>query len=254
MSGSSVTFTSLLTHTSPERLRALFVKEPTEAAPWVRIAALDGVAEAQLCYGRMLLEGTGIPTDAGAAFSWFSRAAAQGNIEALNMAGRCLDMGWGTTEDPQAAAGYFASAAELGDAWAQYNLGHLYLDGRGVERNHSRAFDLYSRVAAQGHPRAMNLVARCLEEGWGTGRDRTAAADWYRQSAEGGYFRGQYNWATILLATGRAQDAAVWLERAFTSGTPEVRDAIRRLTHATPNLIKSSAVLRRIRQSGGPGP
>jgi hypothetical protein len=60
----------------------------------------------------------------------------------------------------------------------------------------------------------MNLVGRCCEEGWGTARDLTAAADWYQRSAQGGYFRGQYNWATLLLQQQRMDEAAVWFERA----------------------------------------
>jgi TPR repeat protein len=50
----------------------------------------------------------------------------------------------------------------------------------------------------------MNLVGRCYEQGWGIARDAAAAARWYRRSAEAGYFRGQYNWATLLLSENRA--------------------------------------------------
>jgi hypothetical protein len=81
-------------------------------------------------------------------------------------------------------------------------------------------------AAGQGHERAMNLVGRCCEEGWGTARDLEAAADWYQRSAEGGYFRGQFNWATLLLKAGRFEDAALWLERAADGGSPGIRDAV----------------------------
>jgi TPR repeat protein len=110
-----------------------------------------------------------------------------------------------------------------------YNLGHFYLNGRGVERDFARAYEHYRRAADQGHERAMNLVGRCMEEGWGTGRDLTAAAGWYRRSAEAGYFRGQYNWATILLNMRRAGEAAMWLERAAAGGTAAVRRAVQDL-------------------------
>jgi TPR repeat protein len=75
----------------------------------------------------------------------------------------------------------------------------------------------------------MNLVGRCVEHGWGTARDLTAAAQWYRRSAYAGYPRGQYNWATVLLETGRSAEAAVWLERAAGQGTPGVRRAVAEL-------------------------
>ena len=60
----------------------------------------------------------------------------------------------------------------------------------------------------------MNLVGRCCEEGWGTARNLSAAADWYRRSAQAGYFRGQYNWASLLLKAGRFEESAAWFERA----------------------------------------
>jgi hypothetical protein len=53
-----------------------------------------------------------------------------------------------------------------------------------------------------------------------------AAADWYRRSAEAGYFRGQYNWASILLKAGRFEEAAQWFERAAIGGTAAMRRAV----------------------------
>jgi uncharacterized protein len=220
--------TSLLAQMSGPRLRALFAQEAHRAAEWVYAIATEGLPKAQLCYGRMLLEGTGVPKDFVKAFKWFQRAAAGGDVDAVNMAGRCLDNGWGTAEDPAAAAEQYRRAADAGHAWAQYNLGHLYLDGRGVAQDFRLAFAYYRRAAEQQHERAMNLVGRCCEEGWGTPRDPAAAAAWYRRSAEGGYFRGQYNWASVLLKAGRADEAAIWFECAANGGSG-VRQAVMEL-------------------------
>jgi tetratricopeptide (TPR) repeat protein len=141
------------------------------------------------------------------------------------MVGRCFDNGWATAEDPAAAAEQYHRAADAGHAWAQYNLGHLYLDGRGMPRDAVRAYAYYLRAAEQRHERAMNLAGRCCEEGWGRARDLDAAAGWYQRSAEAGYFRGQYNWASMLLNTGRAAEAAVWFERAVAGGPETMRRA-----------------------------
>jgi TPR repeat protein len=146
--------------------------------------------------------------------AWFTLAAKAGSAEARNMVGRCLENGWGAPADPARAAPWYLAAAEAGDAWGQYNLGHLLLDGAGVPRDPAAALAWYGRAADQGHVRAMNLVARCHEEGWGAPRDPAAAWRWYRRSAEGGYFRGQYNFATLLAAEGRIQDALPWFEAA----------------------------------------
>jgi hypothetical protein len=177
------------------------------------------------------------------AFNWFKRAALHGDIEAINMAGRCLDNGWGVGCDPAAAAVFFHQAADCGHAWAQYNLAHLYLDGRGVARDWRQAYAYYMKAAAQGHERAMNLLGRCCEEGWGTPRSASAAADWYRRSAEGGYFRGQYNWASMLLIEGRCEEAALWLARAAAGGTAAVRLAVLSLISrdAAPAALKDLA-------------
>jgi len=222
----STSITQLLAQWSAPQLRQLLAEDTKLTADVLRALAREGLPQAQVRYGRMLLGGNGLPADAAGAYSWFRRAAAAGDIDAINMVGRCLDNGWGTAEDPSAAAAYYQRAAEAGHAWAQYNLGHLYLDGRGVARDFERAYACYLRAAEQQHERAMNLVGRCCEEGWGTPRDLARAAAWYHRSAENGYFRGQFNWATVLLKSGRPDEAANWFERAAIGGTAGVRAAV----------------------------
>jgi uncharacterized protein len=240
---SSVSIVSLLGRMNTPRLQALFAQDPQRAAEWVYAAAIDGVTAAQTCYGRMLLAGTGINKDAGQALKWFRRAAAAGDADAINMLGRCLDAGWGTDEDPAAAAEHFHRAADLGHAWAQYNLGHMYLDGRGTKRDVTLAYLSYMKAAEQRHERAMSLVGRCCEEGWGTPRNLDAAADWYRRSAEAGYFRGQYNWASILLKAGRFEESARWFERAAIGGTAAMRRTVMQLIAraGTPRPLQTLA-------------
>jgi uncharacterized protein len=241
---SSVSIVSLLGQMNTPRLRALFAQDPKRAADWVHATATEGVTAAQICYGRMLLEGTGVGRNAEQALKWFRRAAAGGDADAINMVGRCLDAGWGADEDPVAAAEHFQRAADLGHAWAQYNLGHMYLDGRGMRRDAKQAYFHYLKAAEQQHERAMSLVGRCCEEGWGTPRNLDAAADWYRRSAEAGYFRGQYNWASILLKAGRFEESARWFERAAIGGTAAMRRAVMELiTRAgAPRPLQTLAV------------
>ncbi|QUD89224.1 tetratricopeptide repeat protein [Phenylobacterium montanum] len=210
---------------SPERLAAVLGDTPERSAPWVRAAAEWGLAEAQLRYGRMLLEGQGVTRDPAQALAWFELAAEGGEgeiqAEARNMVGRCRENGWGAPADPAIAAEWYRLAAEAGSAWAQYNLGHLLLDGLGVPRDPKAALTWYRRAAEQGHPRAMNLVGRCLEQGWGAPKDPAAARDWYRRSAEGGYFRGQFNYASVLRAEGRLEEADALFAAAL-AGAPAI--------------------------------
>jgi TPR repeat protein len=240
----AISIVSLLATMSAQRRQALFSQDPARAAPWVHALAVADVPGAALCYGRLLLEGTGIAKDAAAALCWFRHAATHGDADALNMVGRCLDNGWGTPEDPSGAADYYRHAAAAGHAWARYNLGHLLLDGRGVTRDVEKAYACYLSAARQGHERAMNLVGRCAEEGWGTARDPAAAAGWYRRSAHAGYFRGQYNWASVLLKSGHTDAAALWFERAAAGGTPAVRRAVRTFVNEVVSRTGDTAAFR----------
>jgi TPR repeat protein len=224
-------------------LRRLLAGDPEKAAPWVRAAAECGLAEAQVRFGRMLLAGDGVDRDPGAAARWFRRAAARGDADGCNMLGRCLEHGWGVVADLPDAARRYRQAAEAGLAWAQYNLGHLLLDGRGLKRDPRAALAWYRRAADQGHPRAMNLVGRCLEHGWGSLADPAQARLWYRRSAEGGYFRGQFNWASILADAGHIDEAAAWFKAAL-DGAP---DASRRamsdlLARSRPGVLRALSV------------
>src|SRR5580704_6926574 len=81
---------------SYRELQVILTGDPEQAAVWIRSAADCGLAAAQVRLGRMLLTGTGVGVDAGAARAWLARAAAQGDAEAMNMVGRCFENGWGT--------------------------------------------------------------------------------------------------------------------------------------------------------------
>ena len=227
--GTSAWRVAALTMMRPEQLEALLAANPESAFAWVQAAAEHGLAEAQVRLGRMLLAGQGTTKNETAALVWFTRAAEAGDTDAQNMLGRCFENGWGVELDAKRAASLYACAAGHGHAWAQYNLGHMLLDGNGIARDPAAAFESYMRAARQGHERAMNLVARCYEEGWGVARDAEAARGWYRKSAEGGYFRGQYNYASILAGEGCMACALYWFGLALAGAPQPSRDAMARM-------------------------
>ncbi|MGC1302549.1 MAG: tetratricopeptide repeat protein [Caulobacteraceae bacterium] len=206
---------------SGPELRNALAGDRGEAFLWMQSAAKCGAPTAQLRLGQMLLDGEGTPGDEARALSWFLKAAGQGLPEAMNMAGRCYENGWGTAVDLARAAQWYGASADAGHDWGQYNFAHMLFDGRGVAQDQPQALVWYLRAAAQGHARAMNLAARCFEEGWGTPRDPARAAELYRSSAKAGYFRAQFNFATVLTAQGRVEDALPWFEAACRSATPD---------------------------------
>ena len=215
-----------LWHMSRVELAVLLGGDPERAAAWIGSAAECGLPSAQLCLGRLLLQGHGVARNELAAFAWFERAALQADAPAMNMLGRCYENGWGVAADAAHAARWYRASAAGGHDWGQYNLANLYFDGSGLKQDRREALRWYLRAAHQGHARAMNLVGRCLEEGWGSTPVPAEADYWYRRSADAGYFRGQFNHALTLLQQGLAAQAAHWLWRAASGGDAAIREAI----------------------------
>lgn len=229
----------------PSELRRILEGDPAEAAPWVRAAARLGLVEAQIRLGQMLLDGAGVARDEATALGWFLSAARKGAPAAMNMAGRCYENGWGAAEDLAEAAQWYARSAGAGHDWGEYNYANLLFDGRGVAQDQPQAVQWYLRAAGQGHGRAMNLLARCFEEGWGAPRDAAQAFHWYRASAETGYFRAQFNYAAVLVALGRIDEALPWFEQACRTAMPQSLPAMLALLtgHAEPRLAALGARL-----------
>ena len=78
-------------------------------------------------------------------------------------------------------------------------------------------FARYRRAADHGHVRAMNLVGPLPVQRLGRRpRDPAGPRRWYRRSAEAGYFRGQYNYASMPAGRGAgARSRRPWFEAAL---------------------------------------
>lgn len=205
---------------TPAEIAARLAGPPEARAAFVRAAAEAGMAKAQAVYGQMLLDGVGVLADPAAALGWFVKAAAQHHMMALNMVGRCYDLGWGTAIDKARAAECYRIAAGAGLDWAMYNYATLLALGDGVAEDKAVALRWLEKAAALGNAKAINFVGSFYEDGWACARDMAVAADCYARAAEGGDFRGCFNHARLLGATGRIDEALPWLARAGALGTP----------------------------------
>ena len=214
-------------------LAARVMETPEEVFAEVRQAAQTGQVVAQLALAQMHMEGKGTVRDPQAAVLWYSVAASNGHAQAMNMLGRCHELGEGTAANEELAASWYRRAADAGLDWGLYNYANLLATGRGVAKDAGKALALYTRAANAGHAKSMNLVARHLEEGLETGRDPQAALACYKRAAESGDFRGQANYASILLQAGRIDEAVDWLERALPHGSPAF------IAHIIPELAAS---------------
>lgn len=218
-------------------LQAMLEHSPGQAAQAILAAAGQGVVEAQLLLGQILLDGRGIEEDASVARRWFAIAAQGGSAMAHNMLGRCLEHGWGGEVSLAQAAMHYAHAADAGLDWGMYNLGNLLATGRGVPADQAQALACYEKAAQMGHAKSMNLYGRYLEQGIATAVSPVRAVRWYRRSAEAGDFRGMFSLAMVLAERGEGGEASLWLDRARVEGNlPFLHSSVATLLAGGPIL------------------
>lgn len=241
-----------------DQLRGLLARNPRDAARWIEAAARAGVTSAQVVWGQLLLDGTGVTRDPSGAFACFQRAAASGDSDGWNMVGRCYEQGWGVKPNPEQATESFARAAVAGHVWAQVNLAQMLMR-HGDPTDRPRCFAMFVAVAEGGtskaNIKAMNSLARFLEEGWVEPADPKGALYWYAKAAALGDHWAQYNLATILHGQGDVPAADHWFQKAIAAGDNGFRRRVAPLLLArrAPNLRRHGLdALDRIAAAGGP--
>ena len=199
-----------------------------EARRWYRMAAEQGLAEAQSSLGLIYDNGTGVPQDYGEAARWYRMAAEQGLAEAQNSLGFMYDNGSGVPQDYGEAARWYRKAAEQGDVYAQYNLALMYIDGTGVPQDYGEAARWYRMAAEQGDADAQFSLALMYDNGYGVPQDYGEAARWYREAAERGNADAQNNLGLMSeLGEGVPQDygeAARWYLKAAEQGEADAQN------------------------------
>lgn len=166
-------------------------KDETQAIPWFKRAAENGLDRAQANLAQTYLYGIGVEKSPVQAFHWYGLAAQQGHVESQVILGYLHEVGIGTQANLAEAARWYRLAADAGDPWGQTNLAVLYRTGQGVPAQAAAAVQWLQRAAAQSHPRAIYLLAEMTEDGEGAPADRAAAVQGYRRSAELGYAPAQ---------------------------------------------------------------
>ena len=232
---------------------AVLAGPPADAAAWLLAAARLGSLEAQAVYGQWLLDGRGIPRHPGEGFKWFLKAAFQGHAMAMNMTGRCLENGWGTAIDLPAAAMWYRKAAHKGLDVGMYNHANQLAAGKSVPQDHAEALRWYRQAADLNHAKSMTKIGRYYEEGLVVEQDSDAAFFCYQQGAEGGDFRGQFNYAGMLAARGRMEEALAWLKKVPATATPGYMAEAGRLLQASPHAGFRSVGVDMLARAAVPG-
>ena len=130
-----------------------------QAAVWLTRAAAKGLPVAQNIAGVLYQTGTGVDADMSRAVRWYGLAASHGNVKAMANLGKLYAGGWRSGTDYVQAAHWLSQAANFGDVDAQFDLAILYERGEGVPRNVVDAFKWYSIAAARGDANAASRAS-----------------------------------------------------------------------------------------------
>jgi TPR repeat protein len=132
-----------------------FQADPVQAAIWFRMAAQQGLPEAQHKLALAYARGDGVVQNLPRATRWWLRAAQQGNTESQYNLGVIYTLGEnGITRDTHKAAYWWRQAALSGDPMAQYNLGTLYASGDAGRTDLCQALHWWQRSRQNGFEQA----------------------------------------------------------------------------------------------------
>jgi len=129
-----------------------------------RTLADGGDAPAQYRLGTMFAMGLGVPRSYTEAAYWLKKAAMQGNARAQNDLGVLYELGRGVAADPKDASRWFRKAAEQGVGAAQLSLASLYREGRGVPLDRFEAFAWANAATQFGESQAQQLLDSIAKE------------------------------------------------------------------------------------------
>ena len=163
-------------------------RDDRDGVKWLKSAAENNYAEAQVLLGDLLLHGRhGLAKDEAKAAEWYQRAAAKEHAGAMyQLAVMYMDGLGGLPKDEAKAAELFRKAAEQGFAAAQYNLAVMYMDGLGgLPKDEAKAVELYERAIGLGDTLAMYNLAVMYGEGrGGLPKDEAKASELYERAVE----------------------------------------------------------------------
>ena len=176
--------------------RGLRAQSGTSSCRWLRKAAEQGHANAQLALGHRYQDGEGVTSDKAEAAFWFHAAANQGVAEAQYLYATCLASGDGVTSDQEEAKRYYRSSSFRGGTDYLDEEAGVYVPTPGVrpftlEATLHEGYDHARRVAEKRslHARARNGCAHSQQlvgDLHARSGNLVKAALWYSRSAEQG--------------------------------------------------------------------
>jgi TPR repeat protein len=176
-------------------------------------------------------------------------AARQGVSDAEQDVGRDHEYGWTVKPDLAQAISWYEKAAQHGEGWSLWRMGMVYVKGEGRDVDAGRAVEYFRRAVDAGNPDGMTSLAVMYATGEGVGQDFGEARRLYEQAADAGsdhallnlagmYARGEgveadpiQAYVLLVLAEQRGSEPAARMraaeEQALTPG--QLAEAHRRL-------------------------
>ena len=173
-----------------------FEEDDAEALKWYRLAAEQGLAQAQSRLGTAYAYGQSLEQDFDQAATWCRLGAEQGDAGGQLCMAMLHAGGCGVEQDDTESARWYRLAARQGDGMAQARLGDMYANGEGgvqedpveADKRYRRAIEpgTYkpTRVAGaeifSGRPVLIHLfgLSRMYRDGAGVPRNDVAAYKW----------------------------------------------------------------------------
>jgi TPR repeat protein len=156
--------------------------DPDQAKQMYKLAAVGGLPPAMTRYCQMLAKDD--PVEAAA---WCKKATDFKDIEGYNFYGRMLMNGVGMPKNPVEGAAFIKRASDLGYREAQSAMGVIYTMGNGVDKNEVEGLRLLRLAAEHGSIEGMFNYGVSLIEGRGTPKNLDEGLKWVRQSATKNY-------------------------------------------------------------------
>ena len=136
----------------------------TKAARYLRMAAEQGHAEAQVKVAILYGKGDGMEVNDEKAVYYLSKAAEQGEPGGQFLLGHHYRHGRGVPENDEKALSLYRKAAKQGIAAAQHELGLMYCIGEGIPTDYVQCYAWLNLSAAQGDESSREAKNRLISD------------------------------------------------------------------------------------------
>ncbi|KAF9972384.1 hypothetical protein BGZ73_004515 [Actinomortierella ambigua] len=193
-----------------------------DAMMWYRRAAEQGHKAGQFHLGMMYYRGEGVDEDNYEALMWFRRSADQGYSAAQVQIGVMYECGYGVEQSDEKAVYWYHKAATLEDATAELYLGLAYEHGQSVQQDYAQAVTWYRKAAVHDNAQAQLCLGNLFLNGYGVEQNDTEAVSWYTKAAHQQYAEAQASLG-LMYELGRGVDknathAMSWYRKAAEHG------------------------------------